>query len=307
MERKDFFIYVLKQLSYYDFNNRIKIIIFRIYKQIKLKFTDISKSVILEVNGYKISTIPNDKGISAELLMFRTHEPLTTKLIVNELKVGMVCIDIGSNIGYYVFLESKLVGDSGKVFAIEPSPQGFKTLKKNYSLQKSSNIEIYNFACGEKNGEITFITTDMSNMDRIYDENQDFVISKIRTKVNVPLKTIDSFVKEKKIEKLDLIRFDTEGYELKIHEGMKETLSRLNPMLFFELHRSILGIEKTIRLLKSLRSDGYEIKWYIPRLLDHPIIGKMDHVKNYSIEKVIGMLEKDAVPGTVGLMMRIRT
>jgi len=303
MRQKDFFNYVLKQLSYYDFNSRLKIVIFRIFKQFKLKFIDLSKSRTLDVNGYKISTIPYDKGISAELIMFRIHEPLTTKILLRELKEEMVCLDVGSNIGYYVFLESNAVGDSGKVFAIEPSPQGFKALKKNLGLQNKSNIELHNFACGDKEGQVSFITTNMSNLDRINDENADSVLSETVNKVNINLRTIDDFVSEKKINKVDLIRFDTEGYELKIYEGMHQTLKNFSPILSFELHRSILGIEKTIKLLKALQNDGYEIKYYIPRLLDHPIIGKMKHVKNYTINEVVSMLERDAVPGTVGLLV----
>jgi hypothetical protein len=58
--------------------------------------------------------IPNDKGISSELLLFRTHEPLSTK-ILKKLLEHMTCIDIGSNIGYYALLERKIVGEKGKV------------------------------------------------------------------------------------------------------------------------------------------------------------------------------------------------
>ncbi len=77
---------------------------------------------IIEVNGYKLALVPNDEGISTELALFNVHEPLTTKILKTNLKTGMVCLDIGSNIGYFVSLESNIVGDSGKIYAIEPSP-----------------------------------------------------------------------------------------------------------------------------------------------------------------------------------------
>ena len=92
------------------------------------------QSSVVQVNGYKLSVIPNDTGISSELLMFKTHEPLTTKLISKKLTSGMICLDIGSNIGYYALLEHKLVGKEGKVIAIEPSPLNFQYLQKNIKL-----------------------------------------------------------------------------------------------------------------------------------------------------------------------------
>ena len=53
----------------------------------------------------------------------------------------MVCLDIGANIGYYVTLESKMIGDQGKIIAIEPSPLNFDYLKRNMMLQTTKNIE----------------------------------------------------------------------------------------------------------------------------------------------------------------------
>ena len=93
-------------------------------------------SELIEVNGSKLQVIPNDPfGTSAELLMFRTHEPISTKLVSKLLKKGMTCLDIGSNIGYYVLLENKIIGKEGKVIAIEPSPYNFQCLKKNLEFQ----------------------------------------------------------------------------------------------------------------------------------------------------------------------------
>ena len=40
-------------------------------------------------------------------------------LILKELKKDMTCLDVGGNIGYYTLLESNIVGEHGKVIAIE--------------------------------------------------------------------------------------------------------------------------------------------------------------------------------------------
>ena len=125
----------------------IKYFFYKYYFNYKVSHLDLTQENIVKVNGSKMSLLPNDRGISAELMLFKKHEPLHTKLLSRELKSGMVCVDIGSNIGYFALLESKLVGKKGKVISIEPSPPNFKCLEKNVKFQNTSNIEPYNFAC----------------------------------------------------------------------------------------------------------------------------------------------------------------
>ena len=291
-------------VRYFGFWSTLKIIFYYSYKELRYNLSLVPKLKIIKVNGYNLSVIPNDRGISSELLMFRTHEPLTTSLLSNELKEGMVCLDIGSNIGYYVFLESKLVGNKGKVFAVEPSPQSFEVLKNNMKLQDSSNIEVFNFACGNEDGEVDFLTTSRSNWSRVKGLDFKPTLPNVVTKeIKVTLKKLDSFVNEKNLQRLDLIRFDTEGYELKIYEGMRQTLKKFKPLLVFELHRSILGLDGTLQLLNGLKSDGYDIKYYIPKALDNPLIAKTSSVKRFNIDKVIEMTEKNIVPWTFGLFL----
>jgi len=118
---------------------------------------------IIDVNGYKLALIPGDSGISSELMMFKTHEPLTTNLLSKELKKDMVCLDVGGNIGYYTLLESNIVGSGGKVIAIEPSPPNFQRLKKNLEIQDTENVDAYNFAAGDVDGSVNFLVYQESN------------------------------------------------------------------------------------------------------------------------------------------------
>lgn len=274
------------------------------YYKFRLRFTNLSKSHTIKVNGYNFSTVPHDKGISAELLMFGTHEPITTQLLSKELKKGMVCLDIGANIGYYACLESNIVGEDGRVYAIEASPRNFQTLEKNVSLQKKSNIELYNFACGDKEGDVNFLTSDRSNWSKILDEDTVFEYKdKVIHEDKVPQKTIDSFLDEKKVDRINLVRMDTEGYEYKILQGMKRTISKFKPLISFELHRNVLGKEKTESILNFLKNQGYEIKYYLPRILDAPIVGNQKMVKNLRINDLLKRLNENVLPGTVLLFL----
>ena len=286
---------IQKLLRYYGFSNTVKMIFYRYIGIIKSYFINIEKSRIIMVNGYKLATMPNDKGISSELVMYGIHEPLTTALISSEVKDGMTCLDIGSNIGYFAFLENKLAGKKGTVIAIEPSPLIFEILKNNVKLQINSNIKIFSFACGNENREVNFCTSNSSNLSRI----ENLEISHNDKTINVSkieMKTIDSFLKNKELDRLDFVRFDTEGFEFKIYQGMRETIKKYKPMLCFEFHKTFLGLEKTLEFLKILQNDGYEIKYYVSGL-NSARFHDMKYVKKISINELTDKIKNDMIPG----------
>lgn len=253
------------------------------YKTIR-EYTLFTTNPIITTNGYKIKTISNDEGISEELRIFKIHEPLTTELIKNIVKEGMNCIDLGSNLGYYTLLESKLVGDSGKVFAFEPSPVTYEHFKKNLEINKITNVNHFNIALGDTNGKIKFLISKMSNWCRVVDDS----IKTLDNIIDVPMFTLDKFVTEHKLKKIDFIRMDIEGYESKAYSGMTEIIKKFKPDFYMEIHPVFMGVEKTIEFLKKLKKDGYEIKSFSHRITDTPWI----YEKNDILETTIDELSK---------------
>ncbi len=292
-------------LKHFGISKTIKGIFFYNYRIIRRRFLDLSKEHILNINSHKFSTIPNDIGISEELLMFHTHEPLSTKLLTSLLKKGMYCLDVGSNIGYYSCLESNAVGNTGKVISIEPSPINFKYLKKNIELQNMSNTEIHNFACGSENSEIEFLVSDRSNWSRVAtDKFVDAPPDAILQTIKVPMKTVDYLIEEKSLPQLDFIRMDVEGYEVNIVEGMHKTLEKFNPLLHMEIHLFLLGISETKKLLQNIQKHGYEILYYIPREMDVAFLGTDRDIKKISFDNLLKDLESNKLPMNFMLFMK---
>ena len=265
------------------------------YAYVAMKKSEQKKSgdLIVDVNGYKLQVIPGDLGISSELLMFKTHEPLTTKLLSKELKKDMVCLDVGGNIGYYTLFESNIVGENGKVIAIEPSPPNFQHLKKNLEIQNTENVDAYNFAAGDKDGEINFLVYEESNGSFTIPDGETTDLPGELIKVQA--KRLDTFLNELKQEHVDFVRMDVEGYESHIIEGMTNTIKKSKPMFQIEVHASIMGKEGTKKFLKTFQDFGYEAKYYVPRDIDLPIIGTMGDVKYHSIDTLLEMLENDTL------------
>ena len=262
------------------------------YRRLKQPSLKEKTQQIVNANGYKISVIPDDPGISSELRIFRTHEPLTTELTLKELKKDMTCLDIGSNIGYYALLEAKAVGIDGKVIAIEPSPKNFEYLKQNIELGNIENIKPYNFAIGDRDSDIKFVISDRSNL--CYVLSDDEPIPKSANVIKIPVKKIDTFVNEEKLEKIDFVRMDVEGYEVKLFEGMWNTLKKHKPLIQMEFHKGLLNPKVALDFLEKLKQTGYDVKYFIPKDIDRAIIGKIEDVKKYhkNIDDIIDMINK---------------
>ncbi|MEX1053799.1 MAG: FkbM family methyltransferase [Nitrosopumilaceae archaeon] len=264
-----------------------------------------SQNNLVEVNGYRMSIMPDDPGISQELQTFGIHEPLSTKLILQILRKGMTCLDIGANIGYYVLLESRIVGNEGKVVAIEPSPLNFNCIKKNLELLDAQNVSAFNFAAGNSNGIIRFFVNKRSNGCKVLLDGEELP-KRPGTVIHVPVKRMDDFLHEIKVDKVDFVRMDVEGYELHIIKGMINTIKRSKPIIQLEVHKGRMGVDNTKRFFELLKNNGYEIKSYHQRDLDMPFIGTLKDVKNYSINKLIEMLEQNVLPNYFNLILEVK-
>lgn len=283
-------------------NKMIKAIIYYFYDSVKKRNLEFKQEKIIQVNDYRMKIIPNDKGISSELMIYGNHEPLTTQIISKELNNGMNCLDIGSNIGYYALLESKKIGQSGNVWAIEPSPENFSTLIENIKLQDNKNVKAFNFAIGDQNGEIEFIISKKSNWSKIKEENDPIELGdKI---IKVPLKTLDSFSEENNFEKIDLLRMDVEGYENKIILGGLKFLKKFKPIIMIEIHKMIMGENETKKILEKLKEMNYENRYFIPRIFDSQIIGNEKDIKRFTINDILKRLEEDKLPDVFQLTLK---
>jgi len=273
--------------KHYGLQRCLKGILFFHYRAFKKFFQNLSVERIVEVNGYKMLLIPNDEGISTELLLFKTHEPLSTELLKKLLKSGMTCIDIGSNIGYYALLERKIVGVKGKVIAIEPSPINLHYLRRNLALNKFNDVEVFNYAISNFDGQC-FLLHDKShsNLSKVV-LNKDIEKSCELQLFSVPVKSLDSFLKEHALKSVDFIRTDVEGHEVEIISGAYQTIRAFKPILFLEVHKGIFGLDKTVKLLKTLEQLDYTKSIYIPRELNMLLIGNKKDIQTCLLDEFI--------------------
>ncbi len=155
------------------------------------------------------------------------------RFLLNLPKENYTIFDIGSNIGTTTLPFAKILS-KGIVYSFEPGINNYKRILKNVNLNPDlKNIKLFNIGFGEKKGSVRLYKVDINNpgMNRILPKNEqnqyDFE--------NIAIETLDDFVNQNSIDKIELIKIDVEGYELNILKGGLKVLETFKPTLFIEL------------------------------------------------------------------------
>jgi FkbM family methyltransferase len=81
--------------------------------------------------------------------------PITT-LMQKLLRPGMTFVDAGANIGYFSVLGSRLVGPTGRVYAVEPDPSNLAILRANLERLDCTNVTVLPVAAWFEPAELDF-------------------------------------------------------------------------------------------------------------------------------------------------------
>ncbi|MDA9982780.1 FkbM family methyltransferase [Gammaproteobacteria bacterium] len=144
-------------------------------------------------------------------------------------KKSPIIFDVGANIGQSIELFTT-VFQSPVIYSFEPSEPEFLKLRERY--KKSSNVSMYQYAMGAKNTEAEFLHYDKSVMNSFYEidnaeENRkNFKRLSVTSRSQVKVVTLDSLAKDFAIEKIDLLKSDTQGYEMEVLKGAENSLHR---------------------------------------------------------------------------------
>jgi len=221
-----------------------------------------NKDCKIEVNASLMQIDFNKEGISKELIVNKKREIFTTDFMKEFIQENEIVIDIGANIGYYALLEAK-VASKGKVYATEPVPYNNEILRRNVRCNNYSNISVFTYAIGNRNGQGKMNVYDKSNWCSFTD-NLENLNSEIIKEIEVPLMTMDSFIKENVKQYPTLIRMDVEGYEHQIIKGMSNLLGKNKPLkILMELHPPWLGLmskEEAEEMINTLKKNGFKIR-----------------------------------------------
>ena len=162
-----------------------------------------------------------------------------------EVKNDAVVFDIGAFKGDTAYFFSKKCSNKARIYAFEPDENNYKVLLKIKEKYKLNNVITKNILLSNAEKEIDFISM-IENTPTI--------------KKNAI--TIDKFVEENNIEKIDYIKMDVEGAERTILEGAIKTIKKFKPSLAIAIyHGGKLFMEDFYDIplfIKNTMGEDYE-------------------------------------------------
>jgi FkbM family methyltransferase len=221
-------------------------------------------------SGFRCTT--NSSPIEAELMyneIFVREEYLRTGIDLSNLDT---VIDVGANMGMFtMYLLENFRGV--RVHSIEPMPDTFEVFRENLSRFPGRSVHAYNTALGSETDsrmEISFFPFMTGNSTAHLETKEDnkAALSGVFTKeeidficdsrtVTVPSTTLSSIIDGNGIDRIDLLKIDTEGSEAEILKGIEARHWKLIRQLALEVHdrKEVLPL-----VVEILSSNGMETR-----------------------------------------------
>jgi FkbM family methyltransferase len=145
-------------------------------------------------------------------------------LLSRFLRPGMTVLDVGAHHGYYALLTSRRVGNSGRVFAFEPSSRERRKLGWYLRWNRCSNVEMIAAAVGARAGQAELFVA--GGRETGCNSLRLPAVRGTPKKVSVPVDTLDDFLSRRGVEHVDFLKLDVEGAELSALRGAQNVFSR---------------------------------------------------------------------------------
>lgn len=212
-----------------------------------LKETEISKIEIIDgevifttratkyhPGGCSFSVDIFDKRVTPiDTFNFDLYEKGDSEMFYSIINDGDTIFDIGANIGWYSCHFANMF-PSSDIYSFEPIPDTFFKLKMNVNLNRFSNISLHNLALYSQKQIIDFyyspyVTGASAAINITENENMHTVTCETDT--------IDNFVIQNNVNRLDIIKCDVEGAEFHVFQGGLNALKKYKPIVFTEILR----------------------------------------------------------------------
>ena len=208
------------------------------------------------------------------------------------IRPGMVCWDIGANIGFFTCLFSSLTGPGGKVVAFEPLSATREMLRENLALNRLSNVQVLPVAIGSEDGR-----TRIYFRDALLGEGTAsmYPSGERRNSEEISVVRLDAIAAG--LPAPDFVKIDVEGAQEDVWRGGARFFSERAPLLMAELRESA-DPAKLGALQGRIRSHGYRIFEILKRGRVHEI---QDLVKSKKRNFLLAKPRTEAMVWLAGL------
>ena len=169
-----------------------------------------------------------------------------------------VLLDVGGNTGQTVE-KFRAQFPRGRIFSFEPGPRAFAQLQRAWG--KTLGVSLWPCAIGATAGKALLSehrATDLSSFLPIGADGS----SEIAETVQVDVIRLDDFVRQKEIDHVDVLKIDTQGFELEVFKGAGDLLRAGKiGLIYFELTLAEIyrGLPRMDVLLEYLLDRNYRL------------------------------------------------
>jgi FkbM family methyltransferase len=168
------------------------------------------------------------------------------------LQEGGEFLDVGANHGLLSFGLARKLDQRVRFHLFEPNPKLLESIEKSRKLYPSMRAEINALAVCDEDGTISFEV-----------QKEQTGASHITKNGGIPIRSIrlDTYLADKGLDRVDLLKLDIEGYELTALRGAERGLkSRRIKAIYFEyFEKFLVRIAPPFRLIEFLDSLSYEV------------------------------------------------
>ena len=214
----------------------------KLFKKVKLLLTQ-----VIFLLGYRIERLKNGERDFDRT--FGKNENLDLSVLLRERNHPII-FDIGANTGQSIDRFRSLFPDA-KIYSFEPDKVTFETLRENHSGDGLYSFEI---ALGDKLGKANLYLNSSKDMNSLLrSENPQW--GQNEGECEVVVSTVDKFCLENEIKYIDLLKTDTQGFELQVLKGCSRMMreKRINlvtmEVIFSNMHEGISPFDEVYRFM----------------------------------------------------------
>lgn len=177
-----------------------------------------------------------------------------------QIRPDMTVIDVGANVGVYTFSAAQRVGETGKVIAIEPFKACVNCLQETSRINQLPWVKIYEAAASDHCGSAKLSLHNASELNEVISDNSPS--SDSANTVTIQCLTLDSLIETENLTRVDWLKIDAEGHEIKVLQGAERLLTEFKPNIIYENIAGAHGSNGAI--MQYIQAKGYQVYSYRP-------------------------------------------
>lgn len=209
-----------------------------------------------KLTAYKLRSGPEfsvrrNKASGAEILMLKEiwHDHDYAPPFIR-IRPADIIVDIGANVGFFT-VYAALLAFQGRVYSFEPFFEAFERLSDNVARNKLKNVSVFPRAVFSHSGSVSlFVSNENSGGHSLVPP------SEATEAISVPALTLEQFVRQEQLTRIDLLKLDCEGSEYDILLTAPASVLRVCRSIVMEYHTNRAG-HTPRELTAHLEQNGF--------------------------------------------------